>query len=114
MVIIPVAREVSFQGFLFKATTFTLELFNVIIKPRDLWTIYHNPCFKRGMLVQNVSEGTVMLKQSESASMLSQCTLAHSIEEATSAENSAISIFLSLRKVSSLHDKAGHGKPIGH
>ena len=46
--------------------------------------------------------------------MLSQCTLAQSIEEAISAENSAISIFLSLRKVSSLHDKAGHGKPIGH
>ena len=57
----------------------------------------------------------VMLKQSpESASMLSQCTLAQSIEEAISAENSAISIFLSLRKVSSFHDKAGHGKPIGH
>ena len=56
----------------------------------------------------------VMLKQSESVSMLSQCTLSQSIEEAISAENSAISIFLSLRKVSSLHDKAGHGKPIGH
>ena len=56
----------------------------------------------------------VMLKQSESASMLSQCTLAQSIEEAILAENSAISIFLSLRKVSYLHDKAGHGKPIGH
>ena len=56
----------------------------------------------------------VMLKQSESALMLSQCTLAQSIEEAISAENSAISIFLSLRKVSSFHDKAGHGKPIGH
>ena len=54
----------------------------------------------------------VMLKQSESASMLSQCTLAQSIEEEISAENSAISIFLSLRKVSSLRDKAGHGKPI--
>ena len=111
MVIIPVTREVSFQGFLFKATTFMLELFNIIIKPQDLWTIYRNPCFKRGMLVQNVS---VMLKQSESASMLSQFTLAHSIEEAISAENLAISIFLSLRKVSSLHDKACHGKPIGH
>ena len=55
MVIISVAREVSFQGFLFKVTKFTLELFNVIFKPRDLWTIYHNPCFKRGMLVKNVS-----------------------------------------------------------
>ena len=54
----------------------------------------------------------VMLKQSESVSMLSQCTLSQSIEEAISAENSAISIFLSLRKVSSLHDKAGRGKPI--
>ena len=104
MVIIPVAREVSFQGFLFKATTFMLELFNVIIKPRDLWTIYHNPSFKR----------CILLKQSESASMLSQCTLAQSTEEAISAENSEISIFLSLRKVSSLHDKAGRGKPIGH
>ena len=57
---------------------------------------------------------SVMLKQSESASMLSQFTLAQSIEEAISAENLAISIFLSLQKVSSLHDKAGHGKPIGH
>ena len=57
---------------------------------------------------------SVMLKQSESASMLSQCTLVQSIEEAISAENLKISIFLSLRKVSSLHDKAGHGKPIGH
>ena len=64
------------------------------------------------MLVQNVRK--VMLKQSESASMLSQCTLAQSIKEAISAENSATSIFLSLQKVSSLHDKAGHGKPIGH
>ena len=54
----------------------------------------------------------VMLKQSESASMLSQCTLAQSTEEAMSAENSAISILLSLRKVSSLRDKAGRGKPI--
>ena len=54
------------------------------------------------------------MPNSESASMLSQCTLAQSIEEAISAENSAISIFLSLRKVSSFHDKAGHGKPIGH
>ena len=62
MVIISVAREVSFQGFLFKVTMFTLELFNVIIKPRDLWdlwTINHNPCFKRGMLVQNVSKGHI-------------------------------------------------------
>ena len=56
MVIIPVAREVSFQGFLFKATTFTLELFNVIIKPRDLWTII---LVLGGMLVQNVSKGDV-------------------------------------------------------
>lgn len=53
MVIIPVARKVSFQSFLFKATTFTLELFNVMIKPRDIWTIFQNPCLKRGMLVQN-------------------------------------------------------------
>ena len=59
MVIISVAREVSFQGFLFKATTFSLELFNVIFKPRDPWTSYHNPCFRRGMLVQNVSKGHV-------------------------------------------------------
>ena len=59
MVIIPVTREVSFQGFLFKATTFMLELFNIIIKPQDLGTIYRTPCFKRGMLVQNVSEGHV-------------------------------------------------------
>ena len=56
----------------------------------------------------------VMLKQSESASILSQCTLVQSIEEAISAENSAISIFLSLRKVNSLHDRGGRGKPIGH
>ena len=54
------------------------------------------------------------MPNSESASMLSQCTLAQSTEEAISADNSAISIFLSLRKVSSLHDKAGRGKPIGH
>ena len=113
MVIISVAREVSFQGFLFKATTFTLELFNVIIKPRDLWTSYHNPCFKRGMLVQNVSKGHVKAV-GECINAVPHCTLAQSIEEAISAENSAISIFLSLRKVSSLHDKAGHGKPIGH
>ena len=56
----------------------------------------------------------VMLKQSESASMLSQCMLVQSMEEAISAENSAISIFLSLRKINSLYDKAGRGKPIGH
>ena len=56
----------------------------------------------------------VLLKQSESASMLSQCTLAQSIEEAISAKNAAISIFLSLQKVFFLHDKAGHEKPIGH
>ena len=80
VVIIPVTREVSFRGFLFKVTTFMLELYNFIIKPRDLWTIYHNPCFKRGMLVK--MSVRVMLKQSESASMLSQCTLAQSIEEA--------------------------------
>ena len=51
--------KLSFQGFLFKATTFTFELFNVIIKPRDLWTIFHNPCPKRGMLVQNFIKGHV-------------------------------------------------------
>ena len=56
----------------------------------------------------------VLLKQSESASMLSQCTLAQSIEEAISAENAAISIFLSFRKVSFLYDKAGREKPIGY
>ena len=56
----------------------------------------------------------VLLKQSESASFLSQCTLAQSIEEAISAENVAISIFLSLRKVSFLHDKAGREKPTEH
>ena len=56
----------------------------------------------------------VLLKQSESASMLPRCTLPQSIEEAISAENAAISIFLSLRKVSFLHDKAGREKPIGH
>ena len=54
----------------------------------------------------------VLLKQSESASVLSQCTLAQRIEEAISAENATISIFLSLRKVSSLHYKAGREKPI--
>ena len=59
MVIIPVTREVSFHGSLFKATTLTLELFNVIIKPWDLWTINHNPCFKRGKLIQYVSKGLV-------------------------------------------------------
>ena len=59
MVIIPVAREVSFHGFLFKVTAFMLELVNVIIKPWDLWTINHSPCFKRGKLVQNVSKGSV-------------------------------------------------------
>ena len=46
--------------------------------------------------------------------MLSQGTPAQSIEEAISAENAAISILLSLRKVSFLHDKAGREKPIGH
>ena len=55
----------------------------------------------------------VVLKQSESASILSQCAPAESIEEPISAENAAISIFLNLRKVSSLHDKAGRGKPTG-
>ena len=44
----------------------------------------------------------VVLKQSESVSILSQ---------SISAENAAISIFLNLRKVSSLHGKAGRGKP---
>ena len=74
MVTIPVAREVSFHDFLLKATTFMLELFNVIIKPRDLWTIIIDML---GMLVPNVRR--VALKQSESASMLSQFTLAQSI-----------------------------------
>ena len=110
MVIIPVAREVSFQSFLFKATTFTLQLFNAISKPRVhgrfiIILVLSGACLSK-MSVR------VMLQQSESASMLSQSTLAQSIEEAISAENSTISIFLSLRKVSSLHDKAGRGKPI--
>ena len=39
MVIISVTREVSFHGFLFKAATFTLELFNVSVKLWDVWTI---------------------------------------------------------------------------
>lgn len=82
MVIIPVAREVRFHSSLFKVIAFTLELFNVIIKPWDLWTINHSPCFKWGKLVQNVCMGPV--KQLESASMLSQCMLAQSIEEARS------------------------------
>ena len=56
----------------------------------------------------------VLLNQLESASMLSRGTSAQSIEEAISAENAAISILLSLRKVSFLHDKAGREKPIGH
>ena len=101
--------RLSFQG-----NDVYTELFNVVIKPRDLWTIYHNPCFKQGMLVQNVSKGRVKAVGRESASMLSQCSLSQSIEEEISAETSTISIFLSLRKVSSLHDKAGRGKPIGH
>ena len=42
MAIISVTTEVSFHGFLFKAATFTLELFNVITKPWDLWTINHS------------------------------------------------------------------------
>ena len=46
--------------------------------------------------------------------MLSQCALAQSVEEAISADNAAISIFLSVRKVSFLRDKAGHEKPIRH
>ena len=46
--------------------------------------------------------------------MLSQGTPAQSIEEAISAENAAISILLSLRKVSFLHDKAGREKPTEH
>ena len=46
--------------------------------------------------------------------MLSQCTFAQSIEEAISAENVALSILLSFRKVSFLHDKAAREKPIGH
>ena len=54
----------------------------------------------------------VMLKQPESVSMLSQCTLSQSIEEAISAENSAISIFLSLRKVSSLHGLVALSVPV--
>ena len=52
LVIIPVTKEVSFHGSFFKATTLTLELFNVIIKLCDLWTINHSPCFKRGKLIQ--------------------------------------------------------------
>ena len=46
--------------------------------------------------------------------MLSQGTPAQSMEKAKSAENAAILILLSLRKVSFLHDKAGREKPIGH
>ena len=59
MVIIPVTREVSFHGSLFEATTLTLELFNVIIKPWERWTINHSPCFKWGKLIQYVSKSLV-------------------------------------------------------
>ena len=31
-----------------------LELFYIVIKSQDLWTIYHNLCFQWGMLFQNV------------------------------------------------------------
>ena len=55
----------------------------------------------------------VLLKQSESINVVPY-TPAQNIEEAISAENAAISILLSLRKVSFLHDKAGREKPIGH
>ena len=30
-----------------------LELFYIVIKSQDLWTIYHNLCFQCGMLFQN-------------------------------------------------------------
>ena len=68
------------------------------------------------VLVLNLSSMSirVLLNQLESASMLSQGTPAQSMEEAKSAENAAILILLSLRKVSFLHDKAGREKPIGH
>ena len=59
MVIIPVTGEVSFHGSLFKTMTLTLELFNVIVKPWDLWTINHSPCFQRAKLIQYVSKGLV-------------------------------------------------------
>ena len=32
-----------------------LELFYIVIKQQDLWTIYHNLCFQWGMLFQNVT-----------------------------------------------------------
>ena len=54
-----VTREVSFHGSLFEATTLTLELFNVIIKPWESWTINHSPCFKWGKLIQYVSKSLV-------------------------------------------------------
>ena len=102
MVIIPVSREVSLHGSLFDATTLSCLMSSLIIV---LVLSGANLC---SMSVR------VLLKQSESASMLSQCTPAQSIEEAISAENAAISILSSLRKVSFLHDKAGSEKPIGH
>ena len=54
----------SLQGGQFSRLSFQgeevyVELFNVIIKPRDLWTIFYNPCLKQGMLVQNVIKGRV-------------------------------------------------------
>ena len=64
MVIIPVAREVSFQGFLFKLRQRHLRLSCLMSSLNHgileiERTIYHSPCFKRGKLVQNVTKGHV-------------------------------------------------------
>ena len=97
MVIIPVTREVSFHGSLFKATTLTLELFNVIIKPWDLWTINHSPCFKRRKPIQHVSKGLVKaVGERINVVPLYACTKHR--RGNISWEHSR-SIFLSLRKV---------------
>ena len=66
-----------------------------------------------GRFIILVLSGACLSKMSVRVKLF-PCTLAQSKEEVISAENLAISIFLSLLKVSSLHDKAGRRKPIGH
>ena len=111
MVIIPVTREVSFHGSLFKATTLTLELFNVIIKPWDLWTINHSPCFQRAKLIQYVSKGLVKAV-GECINVVPMYACTKHRRGNISWERSNINIFEFTN--SFLHDKAGHEKPIGH
>ena len=112
MVIIPVTREVSFHGSLFKATTLTLELFNVIVKQWDLWTINHSPCLKRGKLIQYVSKGLVKAV-GECINVVPVYACTKHRRGNISWERSNTNIF-EFAKSQFLHDKADREKPIGH